>query len=76
MSPLSDNNVYYQNGIYQTPAMIPIFTRNRLKMNNKGFGVCKKIGGFRNAIPLSDPTGIAGEHQIPFLAFLSRYKLL
>jgi site-specific DNA recombinase len=52
-----DNNLYYHNGIYRTPTMLNIFSHNHLKMREKGYLIYEKIGGFREEIPLSDPTG-------------------
>lgn len=37
-----DNNLYYENSIYRTPAMLNIFSHNHLKMREKGYLIYKK----------------------------------
>jgi site-specific DNA recombinase len=69
-----DNNLYYENGIYRTPTMLNIFSHNHLKMKEKGYLIYKKIGGFREEIPLSEPTGSSIEHLDRILAFFEGLK--
>ena len=48
-----DNNLYYENGIYRTPTMMPLLAHNHLKMREKNLLYYEKKEGFRYEIPLS-----------------------
>ncbi len=37
-----DNNLYYRDGIYRTPAMMRLFTHNSLKMKEMGYLIYEK----------------------------------
>lgn len=48
-----DSNLYYENGMYQTPTMIPLLARNHLKMREKCLLNFQEKRDFDNKIPLS-----------------------
>jgi site-specific DNA recombinase len=53
-----DTNLYYENGVYRTPYMLPIFSHNQLIMKEKGLLILEKKGDFQTKIPLGAPEGI------------------
>lgn len=53
-----DSNLYYENGIYQTPTMLPLFARKYLEMRDEGFLIFQKKRDFHDKIPLSGEGGI------------------
>ena len=52
-----DSNLYYQDGIYRTPAMIDLLPRNHLLMKEKGLLLYNKKRDDFSIIPSS---GVAG----------------
>lgn len=48
-----DGNLYYQEGIYRTPTMLDIFSRNASKMEEKGYLIYKKKRENLSVIPQS-----------------------
>jgi len=53
-----DNNLYYEKGIYRTPTMLSILSRNHLKMREKGLLIFEKKRDFQSEIPSGGPGGI------------------
>ncbi|WP_196831314.1 hypothetical protein [Flavobacterium sp. CG_9.1] len=51
-----DSNLYYQQGVYRTPTMIDIMSRNHLMMKEKGLLVYNKKRDDFSIIP---PSGVA-----------------
>ncbi|REG97999.1 hypothetical protein C8P67_108165 [Flavobacterium aquicola] len=39
-----DGNLYYEQGIYRTPAVLDIFSHNASKMEERGYLIYKKRG--------------------------------
>lgn len=70
-----DNNLYYQNGLYRTPYMLPMFSHNHLIMKKRAADFRNK-GDLLSKIPLSAPEGSPVEHLIPFLTFLNGIRCL
>lgn len=70
-----DNNLYYQEGIYRTPAMMRVFTRNTLIMKEIGYLIYERKEGFHNEISSSGLGGTPVEHLVPFLTFLDSLKI-
>lgn len=52
---LFNKNLYYQNGIYRTPAILDIFSHNTNKMEEKGCLIYKKKRKNLSVIPHSGP---------------------
>ena len=55
---VSDNNLYYQGGIYRTPTMLRLFTHNALKMKEKRCLIYEENERLQDEAPLSGETGI------------------
>ena len=53
-----DNNLYYEKGIYRTPTMLGILSRNHLKMREKGVLIFEKKRDFQSEIPSGGAGGI------------------
>ena len=53
-----DSNLYYENGIYRTPTMLSVLSRNHLKMQERGLLIYKKKEGLLDEDPLSGERGI------------------
>ena len=56
-----DSNLYYQEGVYRTPTMIPIMSRNHLLMQEKGLLIYNKK---RDDFPIIPSSGV-GENRTP-----------
>jgi len=39
-----DSNLYYENGIYRTPTMLPMFSHKAQEMKEKGYLIYQKKG--------------------------------
>ena len=69
-----DINLYYQEGIYQTPNMLSVFSSNHLITEEKGLlDYHKKRDNF-SIIPSSGVEGTTIEHLIPILTFFESLK--
>jgi hypothetical protein len=44
---VSDSNLYYENGIYRTPTMLPVLSHNYLTMKEEGLMVYEKKRSFK-----------------------------
>lgn len=53
-----DSNLYYKNGIYRTPTMLPMFARKSLIMKQRGLLIFEKKRDDGDIIPLSGEGGI------------------
>lgn len=53
-----DSNLYYENGLYRTPTMLGVLSRNHLKMKERGLLIYKKKEGLLDEDPLSGERGI------------------
>ena len=67
-----DNNLYYQNGIYRTPTMMELFSRNSLLMSEKGYLIVEKKRDNLAIIPHSGERGIRTPEPVTVNGFQDR----
>ena len=58
VSKVFDSNLYYKNGIYRTPTIVPVLACNELIMKEKGLLEIDKKRDFPEKIPSSGAGGI------------------
>lgn len=52
-----DQQLYYQDGVYRTPSLLPIFVRNELILREKKLLIVEKKGDFLAKIPSGGAEG-------------------
>ncbi len=70
-----DNGLYYENGSYRTPYLIPQLAHNELIMMEKQVLFIEKKKDFFAKIPLGGAEGSSIEHLLALFDFLSKLKL-
>lgn len=58
VSKVFDSNLYYKNGIYRTPTLVPVLAHNELIMRDKGLLIIDKKRDFPEKIPSGGAGGI------------------
>ena len=58
VSKVFDSNLYYENGVYRTPTIVPVLACNELIMKEKGLLEIDKKRDFPEKIPSSGAGGI------------------
>ena len=67
-----DSNLYYEKGIYRTPAMLGLLSRNHLKMKEKRLLIYEKKEGILDEDPLSGERGIRTPGGVTLNGFRDR----
>jgi site-specific DNA recombinase len=67
-----DSKLYYREGIYRTPYIMPLFRRNALILKEKNLLILEKLGGFEEEFPLGGAGGTVIEHLTGFLNLLRK----
>ena len=57
VSKVFDSNLYYENGVYRTPTIVPVLACNELIMKEKGLLEIDKKRDFPEKIPSSGAGG-------------------
>jgi hypothetical protein len=72
VSQVFDKQLYYREGVYRTPYIMPIFLRNTLILKEKNLLIYEKSEGFSMGIPSGGAGGIVIEHLTRFLELIRK----
>jgi site-specific DNA recombinase len=70
VSQVFDKQLYYREGVYRTPYIMPIFLRNTLILKEKNLLIYEKSEGFSMEIPSGGAGGIVIEHLTSLLGLI------
>jgi site-specific DNA recombinase len=65
-----DSQLYYKDGTYRTPYIMPLFRLNALILKEKNLLIIDKSGGFGEDFPSGGAGGTVIEHLTGFLTLL------
>lgn len=65
-----DSKLYYQEGVYRTPYIMPLFLRNTLILKEKNLLIYEKSGDLGEKIPSGGAGGIVIEHLTSLLGLI------
>lgn len=69
-----NSKLYYSNGSYRTPEILPIFVNNVLAINKKSLLVFDQEAVKQGENPLCTPSGNSGEHFARFMKLVAEIK--